>query len=121
MRAAVGGKETMKLQGKVAIVTGAAGGMGEATAILFAREGAKVAVVDLKEEAAQPTVQKIGDEGGAAIAIGADVTRTADVERIVARTVAELGRPTVLVNHAGVDTEGNLPVHEVAEEAFDRV
>jgi NAD(P)-dependent dehydrogenase (short-subunit alcohol dehydrogenase family) len=111
----------VKLQGKVAIVTGAAGGMGEATAILFAREGAKVAVVDLKEEAAQPTVEKIRLEGGTAIAIGADVTCTADVERIVARTVAELGPPTVLVNHAGVDTENNLPVHEVSEAAFDRV
>lgn len=111
----------MKLEGKVAIVTGAAGGMGEATAILFAREGAKVAVVDLVEEAAQPTVQKIRDEGGTAIAIGADVTRSADVARIVARTLAELGPPTVLVNHAGVDTEGNLPLHEVSEEAFDRV
>lgn len=111
----------MKLQGKVAIVTGAAGGMGEATAVLFAREGAKVAVVDLKEEAALSTVQQIRDEGGTAIALGADVTCTADVERIVARTVGELGSPTVLVNHAGVDTEGNLPLHEVSETAFDRV
>lgn len=111
----------MKLQGKVAIVTGGAGGMGEASALLFAKEGAKVAVVDLQEESAEPTAQRIRDEGGSAIAIGADVTKTADVQRIVARTVAELGRPTVLLNNAGVDTEGKLPVHEVSEEAFDRV
>lgn len=111
----------MKLQGKVAIVTGGAGGMGEASALLFAREGAKVAVVDLQEASAEPTARRIRDEGGSAIAIGADVTKTADVQRIVARTVAELGRPTVLLNNAGVDTEGKLPVHEVSEEAFDRV
>lgn len=111
----------MKLHGKVAIVTGGAGGMGEASAILFAQEGAKVAVVDLREEAAAPTAQAIRDAGGSAIAIGADVTSTADVQRIVSRTVAELGVPTVLLNNAGTDTEGKLPLHEVSEEAFDRV
>ena len=110
----------MRLQGKVAIITGAAGGMGQAGAVLFAREGAKVAVVDLKEAEAQPTVQMIRDEGGTAIAIGADVTRPDDVARIVARTVAELGPPTVLYNNAGVDLESKLPVHEISEEAFDR-
>lgn len=111
----------MKLAGKVAIVTGGAGGMGEASAILFAQEGAKVAVIDLKEEAAMPTAQAIREAGGTAIAIGADVTATADVERIVARTVAELGVPTVLLNNAGTDTESKLPLHEVSEEAWDRV
>jgi NAD(P)-dependent dehydrogenase (short-subunit alcohol dehydrogenase family) len=111
----------MRLNGKVAIVTGGAGGMGEASSILFAQEGAKVAVIDLKEDAAQPTVDTIRAAGGTAIAIGADVTRTADVERIVARTVAELGLPTVLLNNAGTDTEGKLPLHQVSEEAFDRV
>jgi len=111
----------MKLQDKVAIVTGGAGGMGEASAILFAREGATIAVVDLQEDAAQPTVEQIRREGGRAIAIGADITKRADVERIVALTVEELGRPTVLLNNAGVDTEGKLPLHEVSEAAFDRV
>lgn len=111
----------MRLKDKVAIVTGGAGGMGEASSILFAQEGAKVTVVDLREEAAQPTVDAIRAAGGIAIAVGADVTNVADVERIVARTVGELGVPNVLLNNAGTDTEGKLPLHEVSEEAFDRV
>jgi len=111
----------MRLKGKIAIVTGGAGGMGEASCILFAQEGAKVAVVDLKEEASQATVDTIRAAGGTAIAIGADVTVTADVKRIVERTISELGVPNVLFNNAGTDTEAKLPIHEVSEEAFDRV
>lgn len=109
-----------RLNGSVAIVTGAAGGIGEATALLFAQEGAKVAVVDLTEEAADKTAAAIRDTGGKAIAIGADVTDTADVRRIMDRTVAELGLPTVLVNNAGVDLEGRIAIVDVSEEAFDR-
>lgn len=111
----------MKLKDKVAIITGGAGGMGEASAILFAAEGARVTVVDLAEDAAQATVDTIRAAGGTAIALGGDVTRTADVERIVAKTVDELGPPTVLLNNAGTDTEGKLALHEVSEAAFDRV
>jgi NAD(P)-dependent dehydrogenase (short-subunit alcohol dehydrogenase family) len=81
----------MKLANKIAIITGAAGGMGQAAAILFAQEGAKIAVVDLQESAAQPTVDEIKANDGQAIAIGADITRTDDVQRIVERTVKELG------------------------------
>ena len=110
----------MKLQNKIAIITGAAGGMGRAAALLFAREGAKVAVVDLAESAALPTVEEIRKDGGTAIAIGADVTRTDDVKRIAERTVSELGLPNVLFNNAGVDTEGKRPLIDISEEAFDR-
>ena len=109
-----------RLERKVAIVTGAAGGMGQASAILFAQEGAKIAVVDLDEAKAQPTVDQIRENGGAAIAIGADITVTADVQRIVQRTVDELGLPNVLFNNAGVDTENKLPMIDISEEAFDR-
>lgn len=110
----------MKLANKVAIITGAAGGMGQAAAILFAQEGAKVAVIDLKESAAQPTVEQIRANGGKAIAIGADITSTEDVKRIVARTVAELGLPNILYNNAGIDTEGKKPLIHISEEEFDR-
>jgi NAD(P)-dependent dehydrogenase (short-subunit alcohol dehydrogenase family) len=110
----------MKLANKIAIITGAAGGMGQAAATLFAREGAKVAVVDLTESAAMPTVEQITKQGGKAIAIGADITRTDDVKRIAERTVAELGLPNVLLNNAGVDTEGKRPLIDISEEAFDR-
>jgi len=110
----------MKLANKIAIITGAAGGMGQAAAILFAREGAKVALVDLTESAVAPTVDEITKQGGKAIAIGADITRTDDVKRIAERTVAELGLPNVLFNNAGVDTEGKRPLIDISEEAFDR-
>jgi NAD(P)-dependent dehydrogenase (short-subunit alcohol dehydrogenase family) len=111
----------MRLAGKIAIVTGAAGGMGEASALLFAREGAKVAAVDLDEARVAPVVEAIRSAGGTAIAIGADISRTADVERIAARTVAELGLPNILFNNAGVDTEAKQSILDISEEAFDRV
>ena len=110
----------MRLANKIAIVTGAAGGMGQASALLFAREGAKVAVNDLDEERAQATVDMIHAEGGAAIAIGGDISRTEDVQRIARRTVDELGLPNVLMNNAGVDTEGKKSILDIDEEEFDR-
>jgi NAD(P)-dependent dehydrogenase (short-subunit alcohol dehydrogenase family) len=110
----------MRLPGKIAIVTGAAGGMGEASALLFAREGAKIAAVDLDEARVAPVVDAIRAAGGSAIAIGADISRTADVQRIVDRTVAELGLPNVLFNNAGVDTENKRSILDISEEAFDR-
>jgi NAD(P)-dependent dehydrogenase (short-subunit alcohol dehydrogenase family) len=110
----------MRLANKIAIITGAAGGMGKAAALLFAREGARVAAVDLDEGAVAPVVREIEAAGGRAIAIGADVSRTADVQRIGARTVAELGLPNVLFNNAGVDLEGKRYLIDTDEEAFDR-
>jgi 3-oxoacyl-[acyl-carrier protein] reductase len=111
----------MRLAGKIAIITGAAGGMGEAAAILFAREGAKVALVDLAEDKVEPVADRVRVAGGTAIAIGADISRTADVQRIVARTVNELGLPNVLFNNAGIDTEKRQAMLDIDEEAFDRV
>ncbi len=110
----------MKLENRIAIVTGGAGGMGQSGAILFAREGAKVAVVDLNEAAAAVTAEMITKQGGRAIAVGADVTRAADVQLAVDRTIAELGLPTVLFNNAGVDLECKRKITEVDEVNFDR-
>jgi 3-oxoacyl-[acyl-carrier protein] reductase len=87
---------------RVAIVTGAARGIGEATARKLAADGFKVAVVDLDEAACAATVTEIHDAGGSALAIGADVSDPVQVAAAVERTVAELGAPTVLVNNAGV-------------------
>lgn len=111
----------MRLEGKIAIITGAGGGIGDAAARLFARQGAKLAAVDLDEGRLAPLVAEIESAGGAAIAIGADVTVTADVERIVTRTVAELGLPNVLFNNAGVDTEGKRSILKIDEADFDKV
>ncbi|QPP10078.1 SDR family oxidoreductase [Streptomyces bathyalis] len=87
---------------RVAIVTGAARGIGAATAVRLAAEGRAVAVLDLEESACKETVEKITAEGGKAIAVGCDVSDSAQVDSAVARVVDELGPPTVLVNNAGV-------------------
>lgn len=111
----------MRLAGKIAIITGTAGGMGQASAILFAKHGAKIACVDLSEEVNAETMAAIADLGGAAISIAADITKTADVERIVSRTIGELGLPTILFNNAGADTENKQSILKIDEAAFDRV
>ena len=109
-----------RLAGKVAIVTGAAGGMGEAAARLFAAEGAKVAAIDLDEARVAPVVAAIRDDGGTAIAVGCDVTRRDQITAMLARVEAELGLPNVLFNNAGVDTEGRKAILDADEDAFDR-
>lgn len=109
-----------RLEGKVAIITGAAGGIGQASAVLFAAEGAKVACVDLKAEALDQTVAAIREAGGTAIAIAADITDAAQVEAIVARTVDELGLPTVVFNNAGINPDNRRPITEIPEADFDR-
>lgn len=87
---------------RVAIVTGAARGIGAATAVRLAREGRAVAVLDLDEGACAATVDEITSAGGRAIAVGCDVADTERAEAAVSRVANELGAPTVLVNNAGV-------------------
>ena len=92
-----------RLQGKVALITGGGSGMGRASCRLFAREGARVAVVDRLAEAGEDTVMLIEDEGGDAVFVEADVSAATDVERMVAATVDRYGRLDVLFNNAGVE------------------
>ncbi|MFC4472771.1 3-oxoacyl-ACP reductase FabG [Streptomyces xiangluensis] len=87
---------------RVAVVTGAARGIGAATAVRLAAEGRAVAVIDLDEAACKDTVEKITSAGGNAIAVGCDVSDEAQVEAAVTRIAEELGAPTILVNNAGV-------------------
>lgn len=94
--------QAQRLLGKVAIITGGASGIGEATAMLFAQHGAKVVVADLSEARAEDVVKRIGQQSGTAIAFKTDVTNEASIAGLVARACAEFGRIDVLVNSAGV-------------------
>ncbi len=110
----------MKLENKIAIITGAGSGMGKTAALLFAKEGAKVAAADITEGAVKETVAEITSNGGHAIAIPADVSKAPDVKRMVEETVAKLGAPNVLYNNAGIEGESNF-TSNMTEEGFDRV
>ena len=107
----------MRLNGKIAIVTGAGGGFGEGIAHAFAKEGAKVVAVDVRGDAAERVAKEIGN---GAIAMNADVGDGAAVERVVHDTVETLGGLDILVNNAGV-THRNKPVLDVTEDEFDRM
>ena len=107
----------MRLNNKIALVTGAGSGFGRGIAARFAEEGAKLVVADINEEAAKMVAGEIGDS---AIAVVADVSKNSDVEAMIKQTVAQWGRLDILVNNAGT-THRNKPMTEVTEEEFDRI
>ena len=107
----------MRLEGKTALVTGAASGFGAEIARVFAREGAKVAIFDLNEAGARDVA---GEIGRSAVVVAGDVTRRADVDRALDATVAHGGSIDIIVNNAGW-THRNKPLLEVTEDEFDRV
>jgi NAD(P)-dependent dehydrogenase (short-subunit alcohol dehydrogenase family) len=107
-------------EGKVAIVTGGASGIGRTTAQFYARDGAKVVVSDIDEQMGQETLQLIEDEGGEAIFIRADVSKPEDCRALVDRTVERFGRLDVAFNNAGIGGEQN-PTADYSIEGWQRL
>ena len=111
----------MRLESKVALITGGGSGIGRACAEMFAREGAKVAVSDISLERAQATTQFVTSHGGEAIAISGDVSVGDDAQNIVSATVEKFGKLDVLVNSAGVSARNAMPKGSSPEEVWDKV
>jgi meso-butanediol dehydrogenase / (S,S)-butanediol dehydrogenase / diacetyl reductase len=105
------------LDGRVALITGAGSGQGRAASVLFAQHGARVAVIDMNRESAEETTALVDAAGGAAITVHADVSRRADVDRMVAETLAAFGAIHVLYNNAAVQMSGRLV--ECSEQQWD--
>ncbi len=107
-----------RLEGKVAIITGAGSGIGRASAELFAREGAAVGVLDVRAEAAQEVADGINAAGGRALGLGADVTIDAQVREATDAVIAAFGDVAVLYNNAGIGSSGAVDV--ATEDDWDR-
>ncbi|MCY3797973.1 MAG: SDR family NAD(P)-dependent oxidoreductase [Chloroflexi bacterium] len=108
----------MKLRDKVALVTGGGSGIGEASCYAFAREGARVAVANRTLAKAEAVARSIEAKGGRAIAIGANVARSADAQRMIDEAVAELGAPDIVFNNAGVSPAGRIT--DISEADWDQ-
>lgn len=107
------------LDGKVAVVTGGTSGIGHETAILFAKAGAKVVVAGRREAEGEETVAKIREEGAEALFVRTDVSKAADVETLIQRTVTEYGHLDIAFNNAGIEGAFGAIIRQ-SEEDFDR-
>lgn len=109
----------MRLKDKVAIVTGAGSGIGRASAILFAKEGAKVVVADWSEEGGNQIVSEIKTAGGEAVFVKTDVSKSADINNMVSTCVSTFGKLDILFNNAGIASMGTID--KFTEEDWDKV
>ena len=109
----------MQLSSKVALITGGASGIGRATALLLAREGAAVTIADLNAQAGEAAVGEITGNGGRAIFESADITRAEDCRRMVERAIREFGRIDILFNNAGIIRRATIL--DLSEDDWDRV
>lgn len=108
-----------RLDHKVAIITGAAGGMGKADALLFAKEGAKVVITDIQDEKIQAVAKEITDHGGGAVALTQDVTSEEDWARVTETALTQFGKIDILVNNAGISSA--TPFLETDLELWNKV
>ena len=111
----------MRLDKKVALITGGGSGVGRATALLFAREGARVVVSDLNEGSARQTAEQVRTEGGEATEVVGDVSRNADAQRMAQAAVDDFRQLDVLVNSAGIPARSALGPEASPEAVWDRV
>lgn len=110
----------MKLQEKVAVVTGAASGMGKAIAKLYAKEGAKVIVADLNLDGAEAVVKEITADNGIAKAVQANVAKQEDIDHMIDTAINDYGKLDILVNNAGI-MDGFEPVADITDERWDLI
>lgn len=111
----------MRLQDKVALITGSAGGMGQAAAELFAREGASIIVTDVVVDAGEQTARNIRETGGKAIFVKANVANEDEVQHLVAESIDAFGRIDVLYNNAGIMPDDDGGVTDLSEATWDRI
>lgn len=109
------------LDGKVALVTGAASGIGRATALTFAKEGAKLIIGDMNVDGGQQTVHMITENGGNATFVQVDVTQACEVEAMISKTMETYGRLDCAHNNAGIAGRIRAPLHECPEDVWDHV
>ncbi len=112
---------TGRLEGKVALITGGASGIGRATALAFARERAKLIIADMNEEGTQQTVHMITENGGEAIGLRVDVTRAAEVEALISKAVDTYGRLDCAHNNAGILGTPFIRMTESSEAEWDQI
>jgi len=111
----------MRLEGKVAVITGAGSGMGRVAAQMFAAEGAKVVVAEFAAEAGEETVRQVGDAGGEASFVKTDVSREDDARAMVDHAIERFGRIDVLYNNAGIMPEADHSVTDTDVAVWDQV
>ena len=112
---------TLRLEGKVAIITGGTSGMGRAAAELFSKEGAKVAIAGRRIEKGEMVADGIRKKGGSAIFVQTDVSNTEDVKKLIEKTISEYGTIDVLFNNAGINNSGEGDPHNEDELLYDEI